>query len=193
MKNEIKIAKTENEVIDLIKNRWSARSFAEKSIPKKELHSLIEAGMWAFSANNEQPWRIILAEKGSENFEKVASTLMPGNFPWAKNAAAFVVSLAKTTFEKEGNPINVYADHDLGAFNAFLILQAQSQNIYAHPMAGFDKQKMRELFQLNENLKPMVIIALGYLDDAEKLDEPYKTRELTARSRKTMHEIVING
>jgi nitroreductase len=51
---------------------------------------------------------------------------------------------------------------------------------------------LKEVFQLPENLKPVVVIALGYLDEAEKLEEPYRTRELTPRTRKSLKELVLN-
>lgn len=189
---KIKIAKTKYKVHKLIKTRWSARSFSEKIISQEDLMTLIEAASWSFSANNEQPWRFITAQKGSETFDKIFSCLMPGNTPWAKNAAAYIVSLAKTTFDKEGNPPNGTAEHDLGAANMALILQAHSMDIYCHPMGGFDKMTLKETFQLADNLKPVVVIALGYLDNAEKLIEPYRTRELTPRSRQSIEELVLN-
>ncbi len=189
--DNIKIAKTNYPVIDLITTRWSARSFSEKEITQEDLLTLIEAGSWAFSANNEQPWRVIKAHKGSETFQKIVDCLMPGNSPWAKHAAAFVVSIAKTDFEKEGHPYNATAEHDLGAFNAMMILQARSMDIYAHPMGGFDHPKLKEVFDLSDNLKPIVVIALGYIDTPEKLQEPYKTREITVRTRKSLNEIIL--
>jgi nitroreductase len=109
MIKDIKIAKAKFKVLNLIKNRWSARSFSDKNVNQEDILTLIEAASWSFSANNEQPWRFIFATKGSENFDKLVVCLMPGNKPWARNAAAFVVSMAKTTFEKEGNPANPIA------------------------------------------------------------------------------------
>ena len=190
--SKIKIAKTKHKVHKLIKTRWSARSFSEKVISQEDLMTLVEAASWSFSANNEQPWRFITALKGSETFDKILSCIMPGNTPWAKNAAAYIVSLAKTTFDKEGNPPNGGAEHDLGAANMSLVLQAHSMGIYCHPMGGFERAKLKEVFQLPENLKPVVVIALGYLDEAGKLEEPYRTRELTPRSRKSLQELVWN-
>lgn len=187
----IKIAKTNYPVIDLIKNRWSARSFSEKEIIQEDLFTVIEAGSWAFSANNEQPWRVIKAHRGSETFQKIVDCLMPGNAPWAKYAAALVVTLSKQDFEKDGHPLNPTADHDLGAFNAMMIIQARSMNIYAHPMGGFDHHKIKEVFGLGGNLKPIAVIAMGYLDSPEKLPEPYKTREITPRTRKSLNEIIL--
>ena len=187
-----KIAITKYPVLDLIKNRWSARSFSSKPIEQKDLYTLIEAASWMFSANNEQPWRFISAEKNTGSFNEILQSLAPGNAVWAKNAAAFIVSIAKINLDKEGNPANNWAEHDLGAANAAMILQATSMDIAAHPMAGFDAAKIKEAFHLNEYLKPVAIIALGYLDDAEKLEEPFKTRERSSRKRKNLSEIILH-
>lgn len=190
--NNNKIAITKYPVLDLIKNRWSARSFSDKAIAEKDLYTLIEAASWMFSANNEQPWRFISAEKHTESFKKILQSLNPSNSAWAKNAGAFIVSIAKINFDKEGNPLNSWAEHDLGAANAAMVLQATSMNIAAHPMAGFDTTKIKEAFELNEYLKPVAVIALGYLDEADKLEEPFKTRERSPRQRKALSEIIIN-
>ena len=187
-----KIAITKYPVLELIKNRWSARSFSNQAIEEKDLYTLIEAASWMFSANNEQPWRFISAEKNSGSFQNILQSLNSSNAAWAKNAAAFIVSIAKINFDKEGNPINNWAEHDLGAANAAMILQATSMNIAAHPMAGFDAAKIKDAFELSEYLKPVAIIALGYLDKADKLEEPFKTRELSSRKRKGLSEIILN-
>jgi nitroreductase len=116
---------------------------------------------------------------------------MPGNVPWAKNAAALIVSIAKTTLETDGSA-NRYAEHDLGAFNATMALQARSMDIITHPMAGFEPKKIKEEFQLDASLKPLTVMALGYLDSAEKLEEPYRSRELSPRNRKGFVEFILN-
>ena len=188
--NSIKKAQTTYPVLELIKDRWSARSFSPKGISTEDLHTLAEAASWAPSANNEQPWQFIIAQKETDKFERIYDAMLEGNRPWCKNAAAFILCIARTHFEKN-EKTNFYADHDLGMANALLLLQATSMNIYAHPMAGFDKSKIIESFGLTDLQKPMLVIALGYLDDAEKLAEPYKTRELTARNRKELHEFIL--
>ena len=190
--NKIKIAKTKYKVHPLIKKRWSARSFSDKPITEEQVLTLIEAASWSFSSINEQPWRYIYGVKGSENFDKIFETLMPGNALWAKNAAAFVACIAKTTSDREGNPINHAAEMDLGSANMLLVLQALSMDIYAHPMGGFDRMKFASTFHLESNLKPAVVIALGYLDEADKLSEPFRERELMPRTRKSLSEIILN-
>jgi nitroreductase len=185
----VKIASTQHPVIDLIKNRWSARSFSDKAISEKDLHTILEAASWAFSANNAQPWEYIYAHReDKEAFHKLHSCLMGGNQPWAKNAAVLMAVFAHKKLENGHE--NRAAKHDVGSANATLMLQATHMDIYGHVMGGFDPSKAIEVLNINtEILEPVVFIALGYLDSAEKLDEPFKTREITARTRKSLHEI----
>jgi nitroreductase len=185
----IKEAVTQFPVLDLIKKRWSARSFSPKAIAPEDVKTILEAASWAASANNEQPWEYIYAHKGTAGFDTIWNCLMPGNQPWNKKAAVLIVAIARKTLAANGNP-NTYAEHDLGMANAHLLLQASAMGIYSHPMAGIDKAKLVESLKLIENQYPACIIALGYLDDAEKLEEPYKERELTPRTRKPLSEFV---
>ncbi len=114
---------------------------------------------------------------------------MGGNQPWAKDAAALVVTVARKTFAANGNA-NGSALHDLGMANATLLLQARALDIFGHPMGGFDREKATEILNLDEDRMPVCVIALGYLGDAEQLIEPFKTRELSPRSRKTVDQFV---
>ncbi len=188
--NTIKIAKTIYPVLDVIKNRWSARAFSNKSINDEELNTLFEAASWAASANNEQSWQYIYAKKETGAFDNIWNCLLPGNQPWAKHAAALIVAVARKTFEAN-NAVNAYAGHDLGMANAHLLLQARTMNIYCHPMAGFNKIKLTENLNLSDNQEAFCVIATGFLADAETLEEPFKTRELTERKRKNIAEFTF--
>lgn len=184
----IKEAKTIYPVHELIRKRWSARSFSEKEITQDELNTIFEAASWAFSSMNYQPWRYIYVHKSDkENFEKFVDCLADGNKPWAKNASVLIFSMAKKKYDD--GIINKSALHDVGAANATLILQAVSMNIYGHLIGGYSRTKAIELFNIDTNeYEPVVFIALGYLDSPEKLEEPFKSREITPRERKKITE-----
>lgn len=188
--SSIKIAQTTYPVLDIIKNRWSARSFSDKAIYENEMNTIIEAGSWAFSAMNEQPWRFIVALKNTPLFEQLFSVLGGGNQPWCKNAAALVLTIGKKTYTSNG-AINTAMLHDVGSANMLMTLQGNSMGIYSHVMGGFDAKKSTEIFNLDDDLVPVAMMAFGFLDDAEKLDEPYKTRELTGRTRKPIEELIL--
>jgi len=59
----MKEAKTNQPVHELIKKRWSPRSFSSEKILKDDLKTLFEAMSWAASARNAQPWQIIVGSK----------------------------------------------------------------------------------------------------------------------------------
>lgn len=185
----IKHAITRLPVLDLIKERWSARSFSPEAVTTEHVHTILEAASWAPSANNEQPWEFQYALKGTAGFDVIWNCLLPGNQPWNKYAAGFIVTIARKTVAATGKA-NPLAEHDLGLATSNLLLQASSMGIYTHPMAGFDKPELTEALGLTENQHAVCVISFGYLDDAEKLEEPFKTRELAARTRKPLTEIV---
>ena len=189
--NAIKHATTAYPVLDIIRKRWSPRSFSEKDISEHDMNTILEAATWSFSALNEQPWRFLVAHRGTERFNNLLDILYPGNKPWNKQAAALVLTFRKKTVGKDGQ-LNPNGLHDVGAANMLLSLQANSMGIYTHLMEGFDKAVAAELVTPSiEELEPVVLIALGYPADASRLEEPYKSRELAPRKRKTLAEVII--
>ena len=60
------------------------------------------------------------------------------------------------------------------------IASNQKPNYYAHHDLNLDTDQ-----------EAMCVIALGYLADAETLEEPFKTRELTPRTRKNLESFVF--
>ncbi|MGB9940461.1 nitroreductase family protein [Methanosarcina sp.] len=50
----------ENKVIDTILNRRSVREFTDKPVSKEDINTILNAGHWAPSGLNNQPWRFIV-------------------------------------------------------------------------------------------------------------------------------------
>ena len=182
-----KTAETIHPVSELIRKRWSPRSFdVNRAIAENDLQTLFEAASWAPSSMNEQPWRYIYAHRSDEaNFKRLFDCLAEGNQPWAKNAAVLVVSLARKKFVRNDKP-NRHALYDTGGANALLTLQALELGIYVHQMGGFDFEKTAVEFSLPEEVEVACFLALGYLDSPDKLEEPFKTRELGERTRRPL-------
>lgn len=184
----IKEAQTSYPVHEFIRRRWSARSFSPQAISEDVLHTLIEAASWAPSSMNEQPWVYLYAHKGEPAYDKMAKCLMTGNI-WAAEAPLMLLSLARKNFSAN-QQTNRHAMHDVGAANTNLLLQAASMDIFGHQMGGFHFAQTLETFNLPEDLEPVCFIALGYLDEPTKLEEPFRTREITPRSRKPLAEFL---
>lgn len=83
--------------------------------------------------------------------------------------------------EKGKNP---FAYYDLGAAVISLILQAQSLGYYARQMGLFDKQQVKQIFSLDKNLEPFVVIAMGKIGNYQHAPQEIIDMELDPRPRK---------
>ncbi len=174
----------------LFKQRWSSRSFeANKPISKEDIDGLIEAARWAPSSFNDQPWRFLLTHKGEERYDLVTNSLAEFNQLWAPNAPTYIV-VAGETNRANGAPNTAY-HYDTGQAVAYLTIEATHRNLMVHQMGGFDKLKLRSDLKLPEGIDILVVIAIGYYQYNENLNEPIKSLELTERTRKSQQEIIL--
>ena len=187
----IKHAPQETGIHELLRKRWSARAFAERMISDEELNILFTAASWASSSMNEQPWRFVFGRNGDKIHEQILSTLMPGNASWAEKAPILIAVFAKSTFS-DGN-INMHAWHDVGAACTNLLLQGADLGIYGHQMGGFDRARAKVIFQYPDSHDIISILALGYLGEINDLEEPFRSRELMPRNRKSTEEFVYSS
>jgi nitroreductase len=182
----------ESTVLDIIKNRKSRRAYSNKPIKPEVIKSLFEAARWAPSSMNDQPWTYIYATKDQpELWNKLFDALNESNQVWAKEAPLLVLSMARKNFTQNGRP-NGSAKYDLGSANAFLTLQATDLNLNIHQMGGFDQSKAIANLNIPNDYELGVIMAIGYLGDADSLPDNLKQRELAPRQRHVQREFVMN-
>jgi len=67
------------DILELIKTRRSIRKYKTALVSEEEINKILEAGRWAPSADNSQPWRFIVL-RSQEVREKLADTLTWGRF-----------------------------------------------------------------------------------------------------------------
>jgi nitroreductase len=188
---QLKHAPDVHGVDDLIRHRWSPRTYADKEVPAAELKRLFEAARWAASSSNEQPWRFLVGRRGDETYQKIFHALVEFNQSWAKSAPVLVLSVAKKTFTQKGSP-NRYGLHDTGAAMANLALQATADGLHTHSMAGFDNDQMRASFGIPSDYELGAVTAIGYFGDPASLPDHLHKMEVSARQRKPLEEIVFS-
>lgn len=105
--NKMKYAQTSAEgVLPLILERWSPRSFADRDVSAADLRTIFEAGRWAPSSYNEQPWRFFVGHRNSQTYKKILDALVPFNQDWARGAPVLILGVAKTRFSHNDSPNN---------------------------------------------------------------------------------------
>jgi len=185
---EVKMRTFKYEILKEIKERWSARAFSTQLVTKEDVYAMIEAASYAPSSVNEQPWRFIIGFD-PETLKLLQSSLTPSNYEWAQQAPLLIALISKRTHTKNGKE-NPYHQFDAGSAFAFLSLEATKRGLIAHSMGGFDKEMIRNTFNISDDFSVLLMIAVGYHGESSSLSESQQAREFPG-IRKNIEEIII--
>jgi len=184
-------AVTTHALLPAIAARWSPRAFAATPVTDEALHAILEAGRWAASAYNDQPWSFIVTRRGTPEHAAMLATLVPFNQGWAGAAPVLFYSVLRTHFA-DGRP-NKHAWHDVGAATAQIAIEASARGLQAHGMAGYDADAARVALHIPEGHEPAAAWALGFPGDAASLPEGLAERETAPRARRAAAETLYAG
>lgn len=187
-----KTAITAAPIMPVIANRWSTRSFDPNyEISQHEWLAVLEAGRWAASANNAQPWRFSIANRGSDMHAAVAAATSGFNQAWSPKASAYiVVSVVKNN--ADGTPHKT-AHFDAGLAVAQMTIQATELGLAVHPMTGIDFPGVAAAVNLPSELEVVVLLAIGKPGAPELLEGAAYDREIAPRVRHDLDDIVLTG
>lgn len=167
-------------VSELIAERYSPYDFSGEEIPSEDIKALLDAARMAPSSYNEQPWKFYVGFKDDKIYNALLDALFDSNKTWAAKAPVLLGVTGRANLSLNGKKNN-YTEYDVGQAVAFLTLEATEREIYLHQMGGFDRNKFSDSFNLNEEEKPVIVIALGYKDE----NNPRR------KGRKELKEIVV--
>ncbi len=182
-------ADTDAPILDVLAERWSTRIFDPATpIDEDALASALEAARWAPSANNTQPWRFVVARRGSAAHAQIVDALMGFNQSWATDAAALVVFASSAALD--GKPLP-WAAYDTGQAAAHFTVQAHASGLHTHQMGGFDREAIAAAFGFGEDIVAVTVMAVGALGDIDAAPEALRERELAPRVRRPIAESLI--
>lgn len=181
-----KPAVTSQPINEIIRKRWSIRAFdIQRPVPRVFIISICEAARWAPSCFNDQPYRFLIWDKyhNLKDYERGFNCLGEWNQRWVRTAPVLICVFADNKFRHNGKP-NRWTQFDTGAAAQNLYLQAVSLGLMAHPMGGFDVEKVKSEFNVPSDFTPMAMIAVGFQsEDISVLDEDHKNEEIKERVR----------
>lgn len=189
----VKHATPDHPIHELISARWSPYAYNGKSVEPAKLLSCLEAARWAASSYNEQPWRFIIATRDNRaEWDRLLSCLLEANQAWARHAGVLILTVASTTFQRNGKP-NRVCEHDIALAAANLTFQATALGLHVHQMAGINADAIRQTYAIPAGFNPVTAIAIGYAASTatEAPDAELAQRDAAARSRKPLSEFVF--
>ena len=188
-----KIAITAAPIAPVLAERWSPRSFnREYLLTQQEALSILEAGRWAPSANNLQPWRFAFVSRNDEMHAELCEKGLTGfNQAWAPDASALIVMAVQKSLP-DGKEITG-RKYDAGLAASLMVVQAQELGLHTHHIGGIVREEIESLLKLDDNHEVVVVIAVGKVAPAEQLEGPAYEREIAPRVRLSLDEIMLYG
>ena len=137
--------------------RYSCRSFEQRPIEKADMKTILEAGRLAPTAGNFQPQRVITINT-PEGMQKLAQCT---HYTYGAPAALIVCYDEDEVWIRNYDGKNS-GDVDASIVTTQMMLQAAELNVGTCWIGHFDPWRIKEMFNIPENVVPVAILDMGY-------------------------------
>jgi nitroreductase len=163
-------------VLALLKGRRSIRRYRPDPVPDEMVEQLLEAGRWAPSASNRQPWAFIVVRDEAIRRE-VAQHAAYYFIRWAHVAEA---PLLIVLCGDARNPVyRQFLHEDIGLAGSQIMLQAKALGLGTCWIGGLDRKAIASILKVPDHVEIVGLLTVGF--PAEEPDP---------RARKPLAEIV---
>lgn len=163
-------------LLALLKGRRSIRRYRPDPVPEEMLAQLLEAGRWAPSASNRQPWTFIVVRDEAVRRE-VAQDAAYYVLRWAHAEEAPL--LLVLCGDARSKLYRRFLHEDIGLAGSQIMLQAKALGLGTCWLGGVDRKGIGAVLKLPEHLEVVGVLTVGF--PAEDPPPP---------PRRPLHEIV---
>ena len=161
--------------LELVKQRYSCRSYQEKSVEQEKLDYVMECVRFAPSAVNKQPWMFHVVKNEADK----AKLQECYNREWFATAPMYIICSILHDEEWVRSDGKHHGDIDIAIAVEHLCLAATEQGLATCWVCNFDAQLCHQLLGLPENEEAAVLFPIGH-----------PAVEAKEKSRKEIDEIV---
>jgi nitroreductase len=160
---------------ELIKSRYSCRSYQPASVEPAKLDYIMECVRLAPSAVNKQPWRfrIVSSDEDKAKLQRCYART------WFNSAPMYIIASLVHDEEWVRSDGKAHGDIDVAIAVEHLCLAATEQGLATCWVCNFDAELCKKSFGLGDNEEATVLIPIGYAADEPK-----------EKKRKAVEEIV---
>ncbi len=163
-------------VLALLKGRRSIRRYRPDPVPDEMVEQLLEAGRWAPSASNRQPWAFIVVRDEAVRRE-VAKHAAYYFVRWAHvEEAPLLIVLCG---DARNRVYRQFLHEDVGLAGSQIMLQAKALGLGTCWIGGLDRKAIASVLKIPDHVEIVGLLTVGF--PAEDPDPP---------SRKPLVEIV---
>jgi nitroreductase len=167
------------DVFEAIYGRRSNRKFRSNPPPKEAIEKILDAGRYAPSAGNVQPWKFIVIRNDETRRKLAYAALSQGFIAEAPVNIVVCVDLveARTSYGVRGETL--YCIQDTAAAIENMLLAAYALGLGTCWVGAFNEEAVSRILDIPAGYRPIAIIPVGYPDEKPR-----------PRPRKSLKEIV---
>lgn len=144
--------------LELVRERYSCRSFSTKKVEKEKIEKILEAARLAPTARNLQPQRILVLSE-EEQLKKLSACTRYG---WNAPIVMILFYDQDVSYKRDNYDNKEFGDIDLSIVTTHMMLEAQDLGLGTTWVGSFDPQKLIEAYEVPKNLIPVAILPIGY-------------------------------
>ena len=165
------------EFSEVIKKRYSVRSYLADLVPDDVLSQVLEAAIMAPTAANRQPFRILVIH--TEDRELELQQIYPSEWFTQAPLLICVCSVSGKAWKRHDG--KNYADVDAAIVMDHLILAAVNAGLGTCWVAAFDVPTARKVLNIPDEWEPVAFTPLGYAEGHAR-----------AKTRRPLSDLVIH-
>jgi nitroreductase len=172
----------------IIQSRRAYRALEPVEISPEDVKKVAGLVSLSPSCNNNQPWRYIFVQN-PVILQSLFTALSRGN-AWAKNASMIVAVYSEASLDCQISGRDPYFLFDTGMATAYLILLLSEMGLVAHPIAGFNLEKTKEILKIPKDYSLITLIIVGKHTSVfpEEMSEKQRENEGRRPMRKSVKE-----
>ena len=151
------------DIIEMIRSRRSVRKFTPEAVAEEIIEKILEAGRWAPSGLNNQPWRFgIITDAGLK--KEISKLTRYSNVVLGATVLIAVFLDTHMSYHREKDI------QGIGACLQNMLLETHSLGLGAVWLGEIIKsnEEIKSLLGLGKELELMAVIALGHPDEKPK-------------------------
>ena len=166
------------ETMEAIKSRRSVRGFTNENVSDNLVMQILEAGRWAPSGLNNQPWRFIVVRDAET---KIELSKLTEYGPTIKNAPLMIVVF----LDKDHMYHYVKDVQAIGACIQNMLLAIHSLGLGGVWLGEIlkNREKVNKVLDAPESFELMAVVALGHPVEKERVSERKELEQLVFREK----------
>jgi nitroreductase len=146
-------------VLSLLKGRRSIRRYRPDPVPDEMIEQLLEAGRWAPSASNRQPWQFIVV-RDEEILKQVAQHAAYYFIRWAHvEEAPLLIVLCG---DARNRIYRQFLHEDVGLAGSQIMLQAHALGLGTCWIGGLDRKAIADVLKVPESQDIVGLLTVGF-------------------------------